>query len=134
MAVIHCGGTAKEKAEVLYGILQDGGLSAHTFITAGDKDMAPVFEKICLLSTVHLFNWAEDLNNDECPFIDNFDALKSCHEDLREDVFLEAIYGADNKLDNEVWLKNIVEKAKWIFAAKEVRKQVFKQAEVSYKF
>ena len=39
MAILHCGGSTKEKAEVWYGMLQDGGLSAHTFITAGDKDL-----------------------------------------------------------------------------------------------
>lgn len=134
MGIIHCGGTPREKAEVFYAVLQDGGLSAHTFISAADKDMAPVFEKICALSTVHLFDWCYDITQYECPFADNYDALKSCHEDLREDVFLEAIYGSDNKLDNDVWLKNICEKGKWVFNSKEVRKAVFKQAEVSYKF
>ena len=53
--LILCPGKPKEKAEVFYGILQEGGLAKHTFIAAVDKDLAPAFEKICLLATVHLF-------------------------------------------------------------------------------
>ena len=132
MGIIHCGGTNREKAEFFYNLLQDGGLQAHTFISAADKDLEPNFEKICLLATVHLFEWAEEFNHYESPFKDDHDKLKSVHEDLREDVFLEAIYGNENKLDNEAWLKNIVEQAKWIFSAQQVRKQVFKQADLKY--
>lgn len=86
-----------------------------------------------LLCTVHLFSWAAEFTHYECPFEDSFDALRSAHEDLREDKFLDDIYGADNKLDNDVWLKKIVETSKWAFSAKEFRKAVFKQAEVDYK-
>jgi hypothetical protein len=132
MGLIHCGGSPREKAEYLYNLLQDGGLSAHTFISAADKDLEPTFEKICLLATVHLFEWAEEFNSFEGPFKDNYDTLSGAHEDLREDVFLEAIYGNENKLDNDVWLKNITDKAKWVFTAKEVRKQVFKQVNLTY--
>ena len=60
--VLHCGGTVKEKAEVFYAILQDGGMSAHTFISATDKDLAPAFERMCLLCTVYLFQWVHEIN------------------------------------------------------------------------
>lgn len=133
MGLIHCGGSSKEKARFFYGMIQDGGMDAHTFIAAGDKDLPPIFQKVCELATVELFTWVQDITNYECPFGDSFDSLKSCHEDLREDVFLEDIFGTSTKLDNDPWLKNLTEKAKWFFSAKDVRKQVFKQAEVQYK-
>ena len=42
-ACFHCSSKPRDKAETLYGILQDGGLEAHTFISAGDKDLEPIF-------------------------------------------------------------------------------------------
>ena len=70
MGVLACGGTPKEKAEVFYGILQDGGMSAHTHISASDKDMEPTFKKMCALSTIELFMWAHDITGFESPFAD----------------------------------------------------------------
>jgi len=131
--VLYCAGSPKEKAEVLYGILQDGGLSAHTFISATDKDLPDAFQKMCLLCTVHLFEWAEEFTGFEGPFKDNYDALRAVHEDLREDKFLDDIYGTEGKLNNDEWMKNICDKAKYIFSAKELRKLVFKEAQVEYK-
>lgn len=133
MGVLNCGGTPREKAEVFYGILQDGGLSAHTFISAADKDLEPAFQRMVLLVTVHLFEWAKEFTGYEGPFEDNYDALREVHEDLREDKFLDDIYGNDNKLDNDIWLKKITENAKYIFNAKDFRKLVFKHAEIEYK-
>jgi len=133
--VILCAGTPKEKAEVFYGILQDGGLAAHTFISAADKDLPPTFEKMCLLATVHLFEFARDFTNIDCTFEDNFDKLREAHEDLREDRFLDEVYGeSQSKLDNEPWLEAVTKKAKWVFNSKDLRKAVFEQAKVEYKF
>ena len=36
-----------DRAKVLYGLLQEGGLDAHKFISATDKDMIPIFKKLC---------------------------------------------------------------------------------------
>ena len=131
--VILCSGTPKEKAEVFYGILQDGGLAAHSFISAADKDLPPAFEKMCLLSTVHLFEFAREFTNLDCPFEDYFDKLREAHEDLREDRFLDEVYGeSQSKLDNEPWLEAVTKKSKWIFNSKDLRKAVFEQAKVKY--
>jgi hypothetical protein len=132
--IILCGGTPREKAEVFYAVLQDGGLSAHTFISASDKDLKPVFEKMCLLATIHLFEWAKEFTGIECNFENSFDAIRLVHEDLREDRFLDEVYGeAASKLDNDVWLKNICDKSKWIFNSKDLRKAVFEAAQIEYK-
>lgn len=131
--MILCAGTNREKAEAFYAVLQDGGLTAHTFISAADKDLPPAFEKMCLLATVHLFEWAHSISDIECPFEDSFEKLREAHEDLREERFLDEVYGeAQSTLDNEVWLKAVSEKSKWIFNSKELRKAVFAQAKVKY--
>ena len=123
--LLLCSGTPKEKAEVFYGILQEGGLTAHSFISAQDKDLQPVFEKLCLFSTVHLFEFARDLTGVDCPYEDHFDKLAEAHESLREDVFLDDVYGVNSKLDNEAWLSGVIKKGSWVFDSKQLRTKVF---------
>lgn len=65
-----------EKAKVLYGVLQDGGFEKQKFIAAEDKDLPDIFNKLCMLATVHLFEWAKDTNKaPENPFEDDAEKL-----------------------------------------------------------
>ena len=57
-ACFHCSSKPRDKAETLYGILQDGGLEAHTFISAGDKDLEPIFLKMCAMASWEFFEMA----------------------------------------------------------------------------
>ena len=55
-ALLHC--VSKKpmpKAVALYNLLQDGGLEAHEQISATDKDIIPIFLKLCKLVTVDIF-------------------------------------------------------------------------------
>lgn len=61
IGLLHCGAKPYSKAEEFYNLLQEGGLTHHKWISATDKDMFPVIEKLCLLTTTHLFDWAEQL-------------------------------------------------------------------------
>ena len=54
-AILNCPGKVADKAEHLYNELQDGGLDAQANISATDKDMIPVFEKLCGLASYDLF-------------------------------------------------------------------------------
>lgn len=72
IGLFHCAGKPRDKAIVFYGILQEGGVEKHTFISAQDKDLIPVFEKMCSLATWELFEIAkqvgevkEDIYNEE---------------------------------------------------------------------
>ena len=56
--LILCAGKPKDKVEVLFNILQEGGKEVHSFISATDNDFKPYFEKICLFATLHLFDFA----------------------------------------------------------------------------
>jgi hypothetical protein len=53
-------------------------------------------------------------------------------EAIREDQFLEEVYGAQSRLDNEAWVKVVAsKKANWIFNAKDFRVKLFAQAGVT---
>jgi hypothetical protein len=45
--LLLCSGKPQDKAEVFYGVLQEGGIEAHEFICATDKDFVPVIKKMC---------------------------------------------------------------------------------------
>jgi len=45
-----------EKAEELYNLLEEGGVSAHNFITCQAKDLPHIFKKFCTLVSVDLFD------------------------------------------------------------------------------
>ena len=54
-ALLNCPGKIADKAEHLYNELQEGGLAEHAEISATDKDVNPVFEKLCGLASFDLF-------------------------------------------------------------------------------
>ena len=64
---------------------------------------------------------------------DDINALKDQIEALREDVFLEDVFGVQSRLENEEWLDAVSKKAVWIFNAGTVRKKLFELASVEDK-
>ena len=58
------------------------------------------------------------------------DRLREQVEDLREDQYLEDVFGMTGYLETEDWMKVMCKKGKWIFDSTEVRKRIFKLAEI----
>ena len=95
IGLFHCAGKPRDKAVAFYAILQEGGMDRHQFISAQDKDLIPIFEKMCALATWELFDIAksigevpEDIYNE-----DEVNNLKEQVEVLREDQYLEDVFG-----------------------------------------
>lgn len=97
-ALLHCGGKPKDKSVALYDILQEGGLTAHTQISAGDKDLIPIFQKICEFVTKDVFELTAAIDGGvEQPYAaqDVSKVLdKENIEIVREEQWLEEVYGA----------------------------------------
>ena len=136
-SLLHCNNKKSiEKATALYAILQEGGLEAHEQISAGDKDIIPVFSKLCNLVTVDVFTLANQhggvsiiYNEGECKNLVDKDKL----EELREDVWLEEVYGAQSRLPNQDWLNKVSEKkgkASWIYEPNNLRTKLFEMASI----
>lgn len=50
---------------------------------------------------------------------------------IREDIWLESIYGAHSRLENQQWLEKIVEPgSSWILEPSRLRRELFKQANI----
>lgn len=134
-ALLHCAGKPAEKSVALYDLLQEGGLSAHTQISAGDKDLIPIFKKICEFVTKDVFELTASIDGGiESPYpTQTVSKLLDTEtmEIVREEQWLEEVYGAQSRLDNEVWLEKVTKTAKWIYIAKDLRKKLFEVANVS---
>ena len=93
-ALLNCPGKPQEKAEELYNVLQEGGLAKHTFISASDKDLPPLFEKFCTLTTIDLFDLMQEISGISSGYSEvELSQIRNAHEQVREDVFLDDVFG-----------------------------------------
>ena len=71
-------------------------------MSANDKDLAPVFDKLCGLACFELFKCqgavGQIYTDDECS------SLQEQVETLREDQYLEDMYGTLGRLESEEWM------------------------------
>ena len=133
-ALLHCSGKPIDKTHAFYELLQEGGFERHEQISSGDKDFVPVFNKVCEFVTSNVFQLAFDLNGVENVYSED-EVGKLISEDiieiLREDQWLEEVFGAQSRLQNDEWVAKVSKEANWIFDADKLRKKIFAAAEVT---
>ena len=54
-------------------------------------------------------------------------------EVIREDQYLEDVYGVSSRLTNGDWMKKMVKDAKWIFDSADLRKRILEAANIDAK-
>ena len=82
---------------------------------------------------MHLFQFAHDYADMDNHYESDISKLSEAHEDVREDMFLEEVYGKKSQMENEPWLKAVSGKSNWIFNSKEMRDHVLEAAGVPKK-
>jgi len=98
--ILHCQGQPADKAEQFYNVLQEGGKTAHDFIAASDKDLGPVFKKMCDFVGKDAFVEFASIAVIPTPYTsEDIELLgDDTIEKFREDVYLEDVYGANSRL------------------------------------
>ena len=130
-ALLHCAGKRSEKAHVFYTMLQEGGIEQHKMISANDKDFKPLFHKMCAYSSWQLFNALETLQIVEEVYASHEKLLMQQQvEALREEMFLEQVFGINARLEAEVFIKRVSESKNWCFSTVEIRKKLLALAGV----
>ena len=128
--LLYCGGSPEQKAHVLYELIQDGGMDQHTQVAAEDKDFPPVFKKLVEFASTASFDLANLIG--EVPWIYNDDEvaeLTDKHTILREEHYLDVMFGMYSRLQNDDWMAASCKKENtWIFSAPELRKKLFMEA------
>ena len=134
-ALIHCSGKPIDKTHAFYEVLQDGGFERHAQISAGDKDFAPVFDKMCSFVTKDVFDLAKMTASVENHVYTEDETSRIAHKDvfevIREEVWLEEVFGAQSRLENDVWVDKVSKAANWIFDAETMRRKIFNEAKVT---
>ena len=96
-----------------------------------------MFDKICAFATVDVFKLAkaagmvtEDIysQEEEKALLD-----KDVVEVIREEHWLEDVFGAQSRLQSEAWAQKVSTTANWIFNTKDIRKKLFAEAKVTPK-
>ena len=132
--LIHCRHTIRKKAHFFYEFLQQGGPEKFPQISAGDKDFAPNFEKLCDVACWNLFEALNSINViEELYTPEEIAKLKEQVEALREDMFIDDMYGNYSRLDYADFCENCYLRASWVFSSSEIRSKLFKLAEVDIK-
>lgn len=127
--MLHCSGKPIDKANSLFCILQEGGFESHEEIAAGDKDFNPVFDKICAFSTIDVFQFAKESGfAEELYSAADGSKLMDAVEIIREDKWLEQVFGVQSRLKSDLWVKQVSTVANWIFNTDQVRKELFSEA------
>lgn len=108
-AILHCHGDSEDRAEALYRAIQDGGPEKHAFLSATDKDIAPVFEsliKFVLTDLTRLMSDTVSIHPMDVD-MDKDDELDACLEDIFEYNFLEPVFGVNSRLTFEEFVYNV---------------------------
>ena len=63
-----------------------------------------MFQKMCMLATVHLFEFMKEAVNMENEWESVEGNLSAAHEIVREDMFLDEVFGSNSKMSNEPFL------------------------------
>lgn len=104
--MLHCQGSNQEKANLIFELLQEGGTDRHNHISASDKDIVPVFNKICTSVTSEVFNMANQEDQIELSQIVPEDEMSMATtegvlETVRESQWIEEVFGANSHLNSE---------------------------------
>lgn len=85
-----------------------------------------------MLVSYNCFEFAEKYAGIENEFKIHKVAILVADEAVREDMWLEDIYGKQSRLDNDVWLEAVSGKSSWIFKPDELRQKVFISAKLKW--
>ena len=58
---------------------------------------------------------------------------KDVLEVIREEHWLEDVFGAQSRLPSDAWVQKVATTANWIFNTKDVRKKLFAESKVTMK-
>ena len=75
--------------------------------------MEAIFEKLCGLACYELFTIVDDV--EQFYSEEEMEKIKEAVEDVREDQYLEQVFGDEAKLDKNVWLDKMNTTASWVF-------------------
>ena len=101
-------------------------------ISWADKDYIPIMNKVLGLVSIDLARLCKDIDDFEPTedVLKRVDDITASFEQIREDIFIEFVYGNESRLQEETW-KTIVASEKiadWLFNPQMLRALIFDRA------
>ena len=93
--------------------------------------MEAIFEKICGLACYELFTFAEEL--EQLYTEEEIEKIKEAVETVREDQYLESVFGNKAAIDKNEWLDKMNTIATWVFDTGKIRERLLDTAEIEIK-
>ena len=134
-AFLNCAGDLKYKSQALYSVLQEGGESQHTHISASDKDIVPTFTKLIKLCTTELAQLMFEVDRVTQSELQGKDKdINGTLDSIIDENYLDALFGHHSKLTYEAWIEESSKPqiAKVFYAVNNLRNLVFAKAGISH--
>ena len=106
-------------------------MEKHEVITASDKDIKIVIEQMCNFVTVDAINASGLGMKYEATELAR---LADSVETIREDQFLEDIFGSMSRLDSEIFIKQVQQSGAYVFNASELRGRLLEAADLPLRY
>ena len=103
---LNCAGNVQLKSTALYSVLQEGGEAQHAYISASDKDIVPVMNKLIKLCTSELAQLMLEVDHVAPSEVQGkAQDIDGTAESILDDYYLDPIYGSNSKLAFDQWLE-----------------------------
>ena len=94
-----------------------------------------MFDKICAFATCDVFKLAFLTGSVPANVYTEDEEKKLLKKDvvevIREEQWLEEVYGAQSRLESSAWVAKVSREANWIFNPDQMRKKIFTEAGVT---
>ena len=132
---LNCAGDFKHKSVALYGILQEGGESQHTFLSASDKDIVPTITKLIKLCTSELAQLMFEVDRVAPSEVQGkVKEIDGTAESIIDENYLDPIFDHNSKLQYEEWVEESKKPqiTKVFYEVNNLRNLIFTKAGISF--
>lgn len=123
LGILMCYGDPDEKAEEMFQIINDNGVSS---MTCNDKDLGPTLKALWEAATITAFEQEAAVLGGQNEITEKQIADAREKYDELVDDWLDEVYGVENKLERDEWVDIVStkEEASWIFDQNSIRQRL----------
>ena len=134
---LNCGGSVEFKSEALFNVLKESGVVENNFLHAQDKDMKLIILKLIKLCTSELALLMQEVDGTQktSQTLGKEEVINATHNDIRNNNYLDPLFGANAKLSYEEWLdrsRSKPEISMLFYNSQMLRQLVFTRAAIDF--
>ena len=133
--LLHCVREKQAAGQVFYQLLQQGGTTCHTWISADDKDSTAAFDRLVYFCTKMIMDAYGKFGGGVNKYTkEELQQVRGAIDELKEQ-WIDGIFDVDSKLDARDWIEKAAStENKWALEPKELRERVFEKAGLDWRY